>query len=129
MRFRPVLSALLLAAYLPACTSFQGTAEPVASLTVPPKPAEQLRVTTFDGALVRVAAPRVAHDTLYGYIGAVEPGAATVAIPLSSIHLVEVQKNNTMGTILVTTGIVVGVFAVLGAIWAASDPIAIGAVY
>ena len=66
MSFRRVVSALMLAAYLPACTSYQATTQPVAEVTAAPTPPKHLRVTTTDGAVVEVDDPRVANDTLYG---------------------------------------------------------------
>ncbi|MDH4132289.1 MAG: hypothetical protein OEV95_10855 [Gemmatimonadota bacterium] len=96
MRFPRMLSALLLAAYLPACASYQETAQPLAEVMASPKPPEHVRVTTTDGATLLVDAPRVVHDSLWGTAVAVDsrghPATSAVAIPLATVHSVEIRK-------------------------------------
>lgn len=109
MSFRRVVSLLLLAAYLPACTSFQATTQPLAELTAAPKPPEHLRVTTNDGAVVEVDGPRVVNDSLFGttvVTGARgEPSMKAVAIPLAGIRTVEVKKSDGSGTMMLVVGV------------------------
>ena len=90
MSIRRVVSALMLAAYLPACTSYQPPRQPLAELTAAPKPPEHLRVTTTDGAVVEVDGPRVANDSLFGSTVDDWARAASetrpMAIPLADIR-------------------------------------------
>ena len=110
MSFRRVVSLLLLAAYLPACTSYQATTQPVAELTAAPKPPEHLRVTTTDGAQIDVNDPRVANDTLYGSTWTTGAGgeqrAGVMTIPLADIRTVEVRKSDGTKTLLLVGGFV-----------------------
>lgn len=118
MSFRRVVSALMLAAYLPACTSYHATTQPVAEVTAAPTPPKHLRVTTNDGSVVEVDAPRVANDTLYGSTWVTGPGgqqrAGVMAIPVADIRTVEVKKGDGMKTLLLVGGIVGGLL-ILGA--------------
>jgi len=117
MRFRPMLSAVLLAAYLPACMSYQATSQPMAELTASPQPPDRVQVTTTSGYSFVVDAPRVVHDSLFGTTGAVDsrgaPTSRAVAIPLAELRAVEVRKFDVGGTLILVGG-VVGVFALLG---------------
>jgi len=117
MSFRRVVSVLLLVAYLPACTSYQATTQPVAELTAAPKPPEHLRVTTADGAQIDVNAPRVVNDSLYGTTAVTgargEPTTRAVAIPLANVRTVEVRKSDGTSTMMLVVG-VVGALVLLG---------------
>lgn len=119
MSFRRVLSALLLIAYLPACTSFQSTSQSLTELTAPPQPVKTVRVTTTDGTSIEVDAPRVVNDTLFGSAWTAGPGgkqtAEPVALPLADIRTVEVKKSDGTTTALVIVG-VVGVIALLAVV-------------
>ena len=110
MRFRPIVSLLLLAAYLPACTSYQATTQPVAELAAAPKPPEHLRVTTTAGAKFVVDAPRVVNDSLFGTTVAVDskgmPTTQAVAMPLAELRTVEVKKADGTSTMLLVAGVV-----------------------
>ena len=112
MSFRRVVSALMLAAYLPACTIFHATTQPLAEVTAGPTPPEHLRVTTNDGAVVEVDEPRVANDTLYGSTWTTGAGgkqsAGVMTIPIADIRTVEVRKSDGTKTILLVVGIVGG---------------------
>jgi len=124
MSFRRVVSALLLIAYLPACTSFQATSQPLSELTAPPKPAEKVRITTSDGKQRDVDAPRVVNDTLYGSAWETgpsgKPGAVAVALPLSEVRTVEVRKSDGTNTAILIGGIVL-IFVVGAVAWSNSD--------
>jgi hypothetical protein len=117
MSIRRVVSLLLLAAYLPACTSYQATTQPVAELTATPKPPEHLRVTTNEGVVVEVDGPRVVNDSLFGTTVASgprgEPATKAVAIPLSGIRTVEVKRPDGSKTTILVIGIV-GAMVLLG---------------
>jgi len=113
MSFRRVVSLLLLAAYLPACTSFQVTSQPLAQLTAQPTPVEKVRVTTADGAQIDVNSPRVTNDTLYGSMWTAASGgkqsAGVVTIPVTDIRTVEVRKSDGSSTAMLVIGIVAAV--------------------
>ena len=117
MRFRPVVSVVLLAAYLPACTSYQATTQPLAELTATPKPPEHLRVTTNDGAKFVVDAPRVVNDSLFGTTVAVDskgtPTTKAVASPLADIRTAEEKKADGTSTMMLVVG-VVGAMVLVG---------------
>ncbi len=109
MRFRRMVSLLLLAAYLPACTSYQPTTQPLAELTASPKPLEHVRVTTVAGATLTVDAPRVVDDSLFGTTVVIKKGAPTtqpVAMPLADIRTVQVRKSDGTATMVLVVGIV-----------------------
>jgi len=111
MPSRRVLSALLLAAYLPACSSYKATTQPLASLTAEPEPVSQVRITTADSSHLKVRAPRVVGDTLHGYTGIHGHDTTWVAIPLSEIRVTKVRKPDGVETaalaVTVTAAIVV----------------------
>jgi hypothetical protein len=126
MSFRRAVSVLLLAAYLPACTSFQSTSQPLTELTAPPKPVNKVRVTTTAGRAIEVDAPRVVNDTLFGSTWTAgsggKAGAQAVALPLVDIRTVEVRKSDSGSTVILVVAIVGGVvlLAVAGNAWTSS---------
>jgi len=105
MSIRRVVSALLLATYLPACTSFQATTQPVAELTAPPKSVEKMRVITTKGATVELQYPRVVNDTLYGSPVNADSKAGPVAVPVADIQTIEVRKSDGGKTAMLVVGI------------------------
>ncbi|HEX5004586.1 MAG TPA: hypothetical protein VFV65_04680 [Gemmatimonadales bacterium] len=110
MPFRAVVSVILLAAYLPACTAYHATSTPLAELTTPPNPVGRVCVTKFSGAQVEVLQPRVAHDTLFGMNGARGMATSGVAIALSDIKSTEIRKldgGKTLVAVLVIGGVMV----------------------
>jgi hypothetical protein len=113
MSYRRAVSILLLAVYLPACTSYHTTTLPVAELTAAPEAPERIRVTTADGATVEVDAPRVANDTLYGSTWTTGAGgkqsAGVMTIPIANIRTVEVRKSDGTKTLLLVGGIAAGI--------------------
>ena len=110
MRMLRTLSALLLAVYMPACSSFHATTQPLAELTAPPKPAQHLRVTREGGEQVYLDAPQVITDSLRGFDA--RSLGEEVAIPVADIRQVEVQEPSA-GKTLGMFGIVVGALALL----------------
>jgi len=109
MSFRRAVSILLLITYLPACTSFQSTSQPLTELTAPPKPVKTVRVVTTAGTSIEVDAPRVVNDTLLGSAWTAGSGgrqtAEPVAVPLADIRAVEVKKTDGTTTALVLVGV------------------------
>lgn len=110
-----VVSMLLLAAYLPACTAYHQTSVPLAELTAAPKPVERVRVTRPDGSRLQVWAPHVTADSLVGWNAA--PGKETggVAVALADIRRWDVQKVDALKTLGVTAAVfvVIGLFIAL----------------
>lgn len=106
MRIRPMIASLLLAAYLPACTSYQATTHPLASLTAEPEPVPQVIVTTADSSRTKVKAPRVVGDTLHGYTKVHKSDTNWVAIPLSEVRKTEVRKGDALATAFLVVPIV-----------------------
>ena len=92
MSFRRVVSALMLAVYLPACTSFQATSQPLAELTASPKPVGRVCITKRNGVRVEVWEPRVAADSLVGASAASGAEARRIAIALADIQATEVRS-------------------------------------
>jgi hypothetical protein len=119
MSIRKLVSALLLLAYLPACTSFQATTQPLSELTAPPKTVKKARITTTSGARIELGNLRVANDTLYGEPAVPRPEPGPMAIPLADIKKVEVHKADLASTAVLIGGIVL--LVVGGAIAYAND--------
>ena len=121
MSIRRVVSLLLVAAYLPACAHYQPTARPLAELTAPPDPVQQVRVTLTNGTRIQVTSPRVESDTLRGTEGYSRTSGPPVAIPLAAITKVEmVQPAKKLSTgaaiaIVVVTAGLVALLVVAGA--------------
>jgi hypothetical protein len=106
MRFRPVVSVLLLAAYLPACMSYQATAQPISELATQPKPAEQVRATLVDGSRVVLKSPVVINDTLRGFRPDRNTDLTVIAIPLDQVKQVEVREMDGTKTMFMVVGAV-----------------------
>ncbi len=124
MRFRRAVSLLLLAAYLPACAHYQPTTQPLAELTAPPDPVQQVRVTLTSGTRIQVTSPRVESDTLRGTEGLSRTSGPPVAIPLSSITKVEIvppAKKLSTGAALAIVAVTVGIVAVIVVLAESSD--------
>jgi hypothetical protein len=107
-----MISVVLLAAYLPACTAYHQTDESVVQLTAPPKPVERVRVTTVDGTRVQIWGPRVQGDSLLGMNAAPGKETGRVALALASVRSVEVQKVDALKTIggVLVVSTVIGLF-------------------
>lgn len=116
MSYHRAVAALLLAVYLPACAHYQPTAQPLAELTAPPDPVQQVRVTLTSGTRIQVTSPRVEADTLRGTEGLSRTSGPPVAIPLSSITKVEMvppAKKLSTGAAIAIVAVTVGFVAVL----------------
>jgi hypothetical protein len=118
---RAMLSAFLLAVWLPGCASYQQTSQPLAELTAPPRPVNQARVTLEDGRRIQVTTPRVDGDTLRGTEGLSRTSGPPVAIPLASITQVEIfpPSNAGYGTRVVAVVAAAGLAALL--VWGLSS--------
>ena len=92
MLHRRLVASLLLAAYLPACTSYQATSQPLAKLTAAPQPAKLLCITQRNGVRVEVRAPRVVGDSLFGTNAARGMADRPVAIAMADIQSTEAKK-------------------------------------
>jgi hypothetical protein len=116
MLHRRAISFLLLAAFLPACASYQATTQSVVELAAPPKPAERLRVRTVSGERFAVWAPQVVRDTLHGADRRPSADAQQLAIPISSIESVEVydaSSNSRVAGQIIAAGAVVALVALI----------------
>ena len=116
MSFRRIVSLVLLAAYLPACTAYHGTDQPLVTLTAPPKPVSRVRVTTLDGSRIQVWSPQVRGDSLHGFTKTRGADTIWVAMPLAGIRSTEVQKVDavmTVGGVALAAAAAVGVFTLI----------------
>lgn len=113
MLHRRLIASLLLAVYLPACTSYQATTQPLAELTAPPKPVGMVLVKTANGDAIEMSDPRVAGDTLVGL------GTSTVTklpvgkVPMDQVRSVEVKRFST-GKTIALVGVTALVTVLLG---------------
>lgn len=119
MPFRRVVSALMLAAYLPACTAYHRSDDAMAQVIAVPGSVSSIRVTTQEGKRTEVWSPMVANDSLSGANGA--PGQATgrIALPLLAIKSTAVRKPDallTAGAVVLAIGGAAALVAVIGAL-------------
>jgi hypothetical protein len=105
MRSTRFVAAVLLAAFLPACTSYQVMADPASGLQAQPKPIKEARVTLKNGSVFELDSPRVDGDSLRGNL----EGRAT-SMPWSDVAGVEVRRTSAVKTTALVVG--VGLFAV-----------------
>lgn len=108
------VAALLLLAYLPACTSYQTMTDPVGGLQ--PKSVEKARVTTDSGKRFEIMFPRVNGDSLQG----TTRDGAPVSVAMANVREVEVRAPSdtkvvllVFGILLLTAGAVIGVLAII----------------
>jgi hypothetical protein len=99
-------AALVLAAYMPACTSYHVLADPAAAIAASPKPIDKVRITMVNGKRFEMTKVRVEADTLRG----VGYGVGERGIALSDIKQVEVAKPSPEKTV----GLVLGIGAFVG---------------
>lgn len=112
---RSGISSFLGALYLTACTSWHvGTPTP-AQFIEREHPA-QVRVTRADGSTVLLDSPVVRGDSLVGQLAGtptVADSARGAGLPLGDVASVAIREPSAGKTILLTAGIVVGVFGIL----------------
>lgn len=118
MRRARVIPALLLLAYLPACSSWR-VENVTPQALIEAKHPTQVRVSRPDGTKQVLHQPSIAGDTLRG-VGP-EP-----AIPLTDVQAVETRHGDTGKSLLLVGGIVVGAMVAGALICSASDCLDIG---
>jgi len=114
-RLRAGLSLLLLAAYLPACTSYRTVDDPVEALQPSPKPVRKARVTVDTGERFEVVSPRVSGDSLQGQL---HDGTA-VSVSMGEIQALEVRTHDgkktgwlIVGSVLAAIAAAFGILAI-----------------
>jgi hypothetical protein len=103
MRLSRVTAIVVLVAYLPACTSYQALADPVAGLKAPVKPIERARITLETGERFELRSPVVSGDSLSG----IREGSGPMILALTDVAMAEVRKPDSDETF----GLVVGIVA------------------
>ena len=106
-----LIAAILLAAYLPACTSSRVLADPAADLQTSPKPVKKAWVTLQSGAHFQLTSPYVAGDSLRGISELSRPTSVAMA-DVVKVEVTEVNEVKTVG--LVIGSAVVAFWAVVG---------------
>lgn len=96
-------AAILLLAYLPACTSYQVIADPSTGLQASPKPIEEARITLRTGERFELNAPGVYGDSLRGIP---HQGSAKI-VAMGDVSKMEVRRPSTGKTVGLVLGIVV----------------------
>jgi len=115
---RRFIACILLPAYLAACSTWT-TQEASPQQVLQDEQPDKVRVTLTDGSQVEVYEPAVSGDTLIGL-----REGQQVSIPLASVTQLELREGDTVKSIALATGIVVGVGAlVVGGflIWCAAS--------
>jgi len=108
LRYLRLAAAIVLAAYIPACTGYTTLANPSEALAASPNQPKQVRVTLKTGERFELAAPVVSGDSLRG----IPPGGPARSVALADVAKVEVQKTDGAKT----AGLVAGVLLVGGLI-------------
>jgi hypothetical protein len=99
-------AAMVLAAYMPACTSYHVLADPAAAIAAAPKPIDKARVTLVNGQRFEMTKVRVDGDSLRGS----GYGVGERGIALADIKKLEVAKPDAAKTV----GLVLGIGAFVG---------------
>jgi len=97
MRPTRLIAMLLLAAYLPACTSYQVMADPTDNLQAVPFQLNEIRVTPMNGKRFTLRAPEVFGDSLRGFLkdGTLKR-MALVDVKKVEAHVVDPEKSMLM---------------------------------
>ena len=103
MRSTRFVAAILLAAYLSACTSYQVMANPASGLQAPPKPIKEARVTLRNGTVLELNSPKVDGDSVRGTLD----GGAPKSVALADMASLEVKRTDAVGTVIFGLGVVV----------------------
>jgi hypothetical protein len=113
-----VIAAVLLLAYLPACSSWRvENVSPQALIEA--KHPTQVRVSRPDGTKLVLHQPSIAGNTLRGSVQ--EP-----AIPLDDVQIVETRHRDTGKSLLLVGGIFIGAMVAGAIICSASDCLDLG---
>ena len=110
MRASHWVTVVLLAAYLPACTSYQVVTDPAAALQPAPDQPGKVRVTTSDGRKIPVKRPTIYGDSLRGMSERKKP----VSLAMADIVMVEVQRSSTSKSVALGLGIAVAAGIIVG---------------
>jgi hypothetical protein len=111
MRFTRKAVAILLAACLPACSSYRALADPAADLQTSPKPVKKAWVTLQTGAHFQLTSPYVDGDSLRGVSELSRP----TSVAMADVVKVEVREVNEIKTVgLVIGSAVVAFWVVVG---------------
>ena len=94
-------AALVLAAYMPACTSYHVLADPAAAIAESPKPIDKVRITMVNGKRFEMTKVRVEADSLRG----LGYGVGERGIALADIKKFEVSKASPGKTVALVLGI------------------------
>jgi hypothetical protein len=115
MRSTRPAAAILLAAYLPACTSYQTLADPAANLQASATPVKKVWITLQSGAHFQLTSPYVEGDSLRGVSELSRP----TSVAMADVVKVEVREVNEIKTVgLVIGSAVVAFWAVVGLLFA-----------
>ena len=120
MRFHRVLSLLLLAVHLPACTVYRQSEAPLAQVTAPATPVERVRITTLRDTRFQVWSPRVEGDSLIGFSKVGGQADTRIAVALSDIQATELRKVSpglTVGAAVLGAVVVLGAFTYVSAVF------------
>lgn len=116
MRNTRFAAAILLAAYLPACTSYQAMTAPATELQAPPKPIRAARITLSSGERFELRTPLVYGDSIRGFN--LKGQAENVA--MADVTKVEVKKVSASKTVGLVLGTVVVGGIIAGAVYFAN---------
>lgn len=105
---------MVLAAYMPACTSYHVLADPAAAIAESPKPIDKARITLVNGKRFEMTKVRVEGDSLRG----LGYGVGDRGIALADIKKLEVAKPDAGKTVALVLGI--GAFVGLTVAFAAA---------
>jgi len=108
MRASRVFAAILLL-WMPACTSYQTLADPVAGLQPSPKPVKKVRVTLQGGEQFELDWPDLAGDSLRGVV---RKGSIR-SVVLADVTTVEIRVANANKTGFLVVALIVAA----GVIW------------
>jgi hypothetical protein len=111
MQSTRLVAAILLAAYLPACSSYRVLADPAVDLQASPKPVKKAWITLQSGAHFQLTSPYVEGDSLRGVSELSRP----TSVAMADVVKVEVREVNEIKTVgLVIGSAVVAFWAVVG---------------
>lgn len=96
-----LISVLLLALYLPACTTLQPLSDPVGGLQPAPKPVTEARITLRSGDQMLFKSPKVVGDSI---LGTTKSGARG-AVALADVSYVEAPRTNGVLTAFFVLGV------------------------
>jgi len=109
MRYTRFVALVLLAVHLPACTSYQTLADPVADLQASPKPVKKVWVTLQSGAHFQLTSPYVEGDSIRG----VSELSRATSVPMADVVRVEVRTLSAAKTVGLILAIPVVIFGSL----------------